>query len=51
MDVVRRKLMLVTVGLKGLRLASGADGVWGREGGGGALLTAWISNIGIVSSS
>ena len=27
--------MLVTVGLKGLRLASGADGVWGREGGGG----------------
>ena len=34
MDVVRRKLMLVTVGLKGLRLASGADGVWGREGGG-----------------
>jgi len=33
--------MLVTVGLEGLRLVSGADGVrgWGRFGG-GALLTA-----------
>ena len=33
--------MLVIFGLKGLRLASGTDGVRGRGGGGvGALLTA-----------
>ena len=53
MDIVRRKLMLVTVGLKGLRLVSGADGVRGRWGRGlrVAVLTAWKSNIGIVSSS
>ena len=43
--------MLVAVGLKGLRLVSGADAVWGRWGWGVALLTAWKSNIGIVSSS
>ena len=43
--------MLVTVGLKGLRLVSGADGVWGWWGWGVALLTGWKSNIGIVSSS
>ena len=35
MDVVRRKFMLVTVGLKGLRLVSGADGVQGRGWRGG----------------
>ena len=35
MDIVRRKLILVIVGLNGLRLVSGTDGVRGRGGGGG----------------
>ena len=38
MDVVGRKFMLVTVGLKGLRLVSGADGVQGRGWRGGHFL-------------
>ena len=34
MAIVRKKLMLVTVGLKGLRLVSGTAGVRGRGCGG-----------------
>ena len=42
MDIVRRKLILVIVGLKGLRLVSGPMEYVGAAvvGGGGALLTA-----------
>ena len=37
--------MLVIVGLKGLRLVSGTDGVWGHGG-----TFDYLSNIGIVST-
>ena len=40
MDIVRRKLVLVTVELKGLGLVFGTAGVLWQGGGGGALLTA-----------